>query len=170
MRNCEQCGKETTNPKFCSRSCAVTFNNGGVRRHGEAPTYCIICGVKNDSYIRRFCSRKCFQEDRYRVYIEEWLNGNQTGCHDSANSSIAGPVRRWITERSGDECEKCGWSVVNEFTGKVPLQIHHKDGNSLHNTPDNLEHLCPNCHSLTDTFGGANRGKGRENRYKSKTI
>ena len=27
MNLCLNCGKETTNPKFCSRSCSATFNN-----------------------------------------------------------------------------------------------------------------------------------------------
>jgi len=31
--------------------------------------------------------------------------------------------------------------------------MHHKDGNRSNNKEDNLELLCPNCHSLTDNFG-----------------
>jgi hypothetical protein len=46
-----------------------------------------------------------------------------------------------------DKCEKCG---LNEWLGqKIPLELHHKDGNRFNNDITNLEINCPNCHSLT---------------------
>ena len=42
--------------------------------------------------------------------------------------------------------------------------MEHIDGNSENNNIENLELLCPNCHSLTPTFGALNKGKGRKNR------
>lgn len=45
-----------------------------------------------------------------------------------------------------NECEKCG---VNEWMGqKLLLELHHKDSNRFNNKFENLEILCPNCHSL----------------------
>ena len=32
------------------------------------------------------------------------------------------------------------------------LQLHHKNGNPLDDRLENLQILCPNCHSQTDTF------------------
>lgn len=55
------------------------------------------------------------------------------------------------------KCEKCGWGEINPFTNKTPLQIHHIDGNSLNNKEENLQLLCPNCHSLTENFGSRNK-------------
>lgn len=49
-----------------------------------------------------------------------------------------------------------GWGEVNPYTNLVPLQIHHVDGNSTNNKEENLEVLCPNCHSLTENFGSRN--------------
>ena len=46
-----------------------------------------------------------------------------------------------------DECEKCGLSVW--MGQKLSLELHHKDGNRFNNELENLEILCPNCHSLT---------------------
>lgn len=43
----------------------------------------------------------------------------------------------------------------------IPLEIDHIDGNSENNSEENLRLICPNCHSLTATYKGANRGKGR---------
>lgn len=46
-----------------------------------------------------------------------------------------------------DECEKCR---LSEWMGqKLIMELHHKDGNRFNNELENLEILCPNCHSLT---------------------
>jgi 5-methylcytosine-specific restriction endonuclease McrA len=59
-----------------------------------------------------------------------------------------------ITAIRGHKCEKCGLSEwLNET---IALEIHHKDGNALNNTLDNLELLCPNCHALTENYRGRN--------------
>ena len=52
------------------------------------------------------------------------------------------------------KCERCG---LTEWLGEpIPLQLHHKDGNHCNHRLENVELLCPNCHSLTDTFAGRN--------------
>lgn len=62
-----------------------------------------------------------------------------------------------MIEKVGYKCEKCGWGIENPYTHKVPLQIHHLDGNSLNNEESNLQVLCPNCHALTENFGSRNK-------------
>ena len=62
------------------------------------------------------------------------------------------------------KCSRCGWNKVNIYTGIVLLEIEHIDGDYTNNNEDNLILLCPNCHSLTATYKGANRGKGRKDR------
>lgn len=52
------------------------------------------------------------------------------------------------------KCEKCG---LSKWLGqKIPLELHHKDGNNMNNDLNNLELLCPNCHALTDTYRSKN--------------
>jgi AcrR family transcriptional regulator len=54
-------------------------------------------------------------------------------------------------------CERCG---LTEWLGEpAPLQLHHVNGDGQDNRPENLQILCPNCHSQTDSWGGRNRGK-----------
>ena len=36
---------------------------------------------------------------------------------------------------------------------QIIIQLHHKDGNKKHNHIENLEMLCPNCHTQTDNWG-----------------
>lgn len=50
-----------------------------------------------------------------------------------------------------DVCEICG---ISEWMGKkLTLQLHHINGVHNDNRLENLQILCPNCHSLTDNFG-----------------
>lgn len=54
-----------------------------------------------------------------------------------------------------NKCECCGLPAI--WNDKIlTLQLHHINGNHLDNRLENLQVLCPNCHSQTDTFGGAN--------------
>lgn len=49
-----------------------------------------------------------------------------------------------------NKCEICG---CTEWQGKpITLQLHHKNGNPFDDRLENLQILCPNCHSQTDTY------------------
>jgi Zn finger protein HypA/HybF involved in hydrogenase expression len=55
------------------------------------------------------------------------------------------------------KCEKC---KLSEWLGTpIPIELHHIDGDHYNNDFDNLEILCPNCHTLTDNNSGKNKGK-----------
>lgn len=49
------------------------------------------------------------------------------------------------------KCEACG--VERTYNDKpITLQLHHVDGDNTNNKIANLQILCPNCHSQTQTF------------------
>lgn len=53
------------------------------------------------------------------------------------------------------KCEQCENSIWN---GKpIPLELHHVDGNRFNNELENLQILCPNCHTLTPNYGNRKR-------------
>lgn len=53
-----------------------------------------------------------------------------------------------------NKCECCG---ISEWNGKpINLELHHIDGNSHNHCLNNLQLLCPNCHSQTDNFRAKN--------------
>ena len=59
------------------------------------------------------------------------------------------------------KCEKCGIGEIWNG-GPLVLQVHHIDGNHTNNRISNIQILCPNCHSQTDTFGKRNKYKYKE--------
>ena len=65
-----------------------------------------------------------------------------------------------------NKCSRCGWGEINPYTNNIPLEVEHIDGNFMNNNEENLTLLCPNCHSLTSTYKGANAEKGRQARHK----
>jgi hypothetical protein len=66
-------------------------------------------------------------------------------------------LKRNLVVLRGHSCECCG---LQEWNGaKIPLQVHHVNGDCINNTLENLQLLCPNCHAQTDTYCRKNTKK-----------
>lgn len=57
-----------------------------------------------------------------------------------------------------ERCEVCGLDAW--CRAPLVLQLHHVNGDGLDNRLENLQLLCPNCHSQTENWGGRNRRRG----------
>ncbi len=77
-------------------------------------------------------------------------------------------AKRALIRMRGENCQgtkqdgsPCGWAQRNPRTGRIPLQLDHVNGDPTDSGPCNVRLLCPNCHTLTPTYAGSNRGRGR---------
>ena len=134
------------------------INSGETFNKGTGVKYiCLKCGEESHrtpNSLGKFCSVKCATEYKYKQSIRAWKEGRVSGtsCYNCSDF-----VRKYLFDKYHSKCQVCGWGEVNSFTGKVPLQVHHIDGNSCNNREENLQLLCPNCHSLTENFGSRNK-------------
>lgn len=74
-------------------------------------------------------------------------------------SADAKQLKRALKEKGREDiCGHCG--LTSEWNNKpITLQVDHKDGNRLNNLIDNLQILCPNCHTQTENYGIKNAKK-----------
>lgn len=130
----------------------------------EEKRYCLFCGKElKDKRKKIYCSRQCQEKQYQKEYIERWKNGEENGL--SGDYNLSKRIRKYLLEKHHYSCEKCGWGEINEYTKNYPLEIHHIDGDYTNNKEENLQVLCPNCHSLTENFKAHNKN-GRKNREK----
>ncbi len=96
--------------------------------------------------------------ERKQELIEKIKQSLQTRYANSAFEDLPNRLQKeLLLKESNGNCFGCDLSEWRDE--KLTLQRHHKDGNCKNNKKENLEYLCPNCHSLTKTFGR----KGRTN-------
>ncbi len=118
--------KSTLNRSFCSKECF------GVSCRRESP--CLICKSPILAGLnKKTCSRQC--ANIHRTGIKYKLNQPK----DKVKSQRALKMR--LISKRGKFCERCGYSKIEI------LEVHHKDRDRKNNELDNLELICPNCHS-----------------------
>jgi hypothetical protein len=176
---------------FCSKGCLDKAKTiGGIahvlpKHYGTREKYkkysqnyknqlkenkCLTC---SEFVYSEFCNAKCQNEYKYKEYIKKWLLGLESGhVKGVLRYHISKHVRRYMFEKHNNKCQECGWSKINKFTNKIPLQVDHINGDSTNSSLENLRLLCPNCHTLTEFYGSLNKGKGRKDKleyyYKNK--
>ncbi len=145
---CIACGKETNNPKFCSRSCAASTNNKiHIKRAVEGSCHSCGCPLRSS---RKYCKR-CFAENRFMkdMTLEEAI---YTKHHrSSAYALVRSRARATPKATKTKSCEQCGWDKHVEVCHRKPIsEFDPKTMLSEINADKNLLILCPNCHWLFD--------------------
>jgi hypothetical protein len=140
---------------------------------------CLKCGAqheKSGTYCSRSCANSRIFSDEAKLKKSIALKGKPAfRSHYDKEAQAAKSRQRWLEKYNATPfvelgienrrrrvfeeqdycCNKCG---ISEWQGfKVPIELEHKDGNSTNNVRENLEGLCPNCHSITDTWRGRNK-------------
>jgi hypothetical protein len=82
--------------------------------------------------------------------VEQLLAGRRNRYHLKGRLIRAGLKQ--------NRCERCG---IDEWLGEpLAMALHHVNGDGSDNRLENLQMLCPNCHSQTENFAGRNRARG----------
>jgi hypothetical protein len=128
---------------------------------------CLNCGKTLIKHQNKYCSNKCQKEYQQKEWEEKWFSGEISGFYKTDNwGNVPDRIRTYLFNKFDSKCSQCGWGEVNPFTGRIPLEVEHIDGDFTNNRPDNVTLLCPNCHALTKTYRGANVGNGRRKTWK----
>lgn len=166
MAICEQCGKEHDGSfgsgRFCSRSCSnkwvalhqsdeakarkIEKGKGNLTNAGKGWN---LTKEQNKHYARMGAAAAAsVKRERRRLWLIEVFEGKIDPWDGSYRTLRDCLITFGYKERV---CEVCG---NREWLGEpIPLELHHKDGDRKKNELDNLQLLCPNCHSLTDNYG-----------------
>lgn len=147
-----------------TKSCGCLNKDNRLRDKEE---FCLNCGEKLHKGQYKYCSLNCQKDYQRKEYIEKVNNGEVSGLKKIGNTyKISDSIRTYLLQKYNNKCQKCGWGELNPITGKCPLEIHHIDGNHANNKLDNLELLCPNCHSLTKNYKYLNSKKYKQDHQK----
>jgi rubrerythrin len=119
---------------------------------------CLSCNsvipFKGYTYTHKYCNNQC--QANYRSKQADERNKIKLSAGKLSSRPM---IRRLLSESRGYRCECCG---ISEWQGKeIVLQVDHINGDPYNDKPNNLRLICPNCHSQTESFAGANRGNGR---------
>lgn len=138
---------------YCSHSCATKVTN--VKRHTVFnPEWhrprrpCLTCS--NTTTSKSYCSQACRNEHTLiRFHAGE--------IHDRGSQSNI--MQRLQKTRHCESCNNTEW-----LGHPIPLEVDHISGDASDHTPSNLRLICPNCHGITPTWKGRNKGNGRKSR------
>ena len=139
--------------KYCATRCCHIAQK-------KPRTQCVGgCGQLVSKSGARYCSFECKNEHKT-------ANREQTFFERGGTRGYVTPsfLARTLRRHYGERCCRCGWAQRHPKTGKVPVEVEHIDGDWENNLLSNLTLLCPNCHALTPTYRGLNRGRGRPHR------
>jgi Zn finger protein HypA/HybF involved in hydrogenase expression len=156
-KTCPKC-KNSHNKSgvYCSRTCANSriFTEESRKKKSNA-NKTFWSSLSNDEKEHKKQLLKEISPNSVKNYLESLLT------QDWDVLGIAAKRLRVIIEQKG-KCNKCGISHWNEE--RITLEYEHIDGNNGNNLRENVEVLCPNCHSQTKTW------RGRKNKSRQKRV
>lgn len=120
---------------------------------------CLSCFKELKLETQKYCTYQCQQDFQRMEKVQLWLAGKHNGMR--GKTSTAFWIKWYLIGLHGEKCMDCGWCERNLHTGNIPIELEHIDGDFSNNKIENLKLICPNCHSLTSTYKGANKKQGR---------
>ncbi len=147
MNNCLQCGVNTKNPKFCSKSCSASWTNKRFpKRKSKRNTICPSCNGPKDPRSS-FC-KNCYSVSNNLgdITLEEAIYKNH---HRSSAYALVRTRARILAKKLGidSECKICGYNKHVEIAHLKSISSFSMDTLiSKINSKDNIVALCRNCH------------------------
>ena len=142
IRGCNS--KKWKETKFCTRSCAASYNNKKYPKILKGNGTICSCGEKK-GYKANFCL-KCFNKKWKERTLQDVVDLKYKGSLKWVyiRNQARSLMEQWKIPK---KCEKCGWNKhveVNHIKkiSDFPLNTLISEVNSR----DNLHYLCPNCH------------------------
>lgn len=191
---CKNCGKMLVRgqSKFCSCSCAATYNNTGKKQKEETKekirakltknepkpekiqsgikriVICECCGkeFKQTNSTQKYCSEECSAKDRHIRKYQDFLRNPDK--YSRGNYTPKAFKKEFMAEQE-NKCAICGCNP--EHNGKpLVFVLDHIDGDASNNKRENLRMVCPNCDSQLPTFKSKNKNSTRRNYWKENIL
>lgn len=133
-------------------------------------TYCKSCNKvlegspsrKSRLGGKKYCNNVCQQSFQNVNNRQDFLAGKYIG--HLIGFKTGSWQRNLLIDIKGYKCRKCG---IDSYNGEaITLEVNHIDGDAENNSVENLEFLCPNCHSQTPNFRALNKVSSRTYRAK----
>lgn len=157
MNICKKCGIEFMPEKGLINYCSLKCRNS--REWSENDKLNKSVSAKNSKKVLNANKNR---ENSFYIKIANKRKENEKlkTLESSYDTLSFEKLRLRILFEQNECCNKCG---ISEWLGnKLILELEHKDGNHFNNKRENLEMLCPNCHSLTDTWRGRNKQNNKK--------
>ena len=165
MKKCKKCKNDFQPQKGLINFCSLTCRNS--REKSDETKNKISNGVKNSEKFRQSLNNSVKFIDykkRAKKNKETW---DKKILHAEYETLSFERLRKRIKLEQDNKCNKCGIDSWNDKP--IVLELEHKDGDHNNNKRENLESLCPNCHSQTETWRGKNK-KNKQNKVSDDDI
>lgn len=147
MTACQYCGQQTTNPKYCSRSCVAKHTNRLYPKRRKKDRFCKHCGkaithLKGRRTVCLSCNRSHVDWDT--ITIAEMRGRRRYQKHSAIRDRAR---QQYMRNGRPLRCHVCGYDkhvdichirALSDFPGDTLL--------TTANAPENLVALCPNHH------------------------
>lgn len=165
---CENCNIDHTeiygSGRFCCKKCASSFSTKKKRKEINAIVSSKLTGrighsrgkkqpqEQIDKRIKSLLLKRDIISEKIRTFRKEKYESQPFD-----ELKTIGMKKRRVKEEQNFTCNRCN---LNTWLGQsIKLEVEHKDGNKYNNDRENLEALCPNCHSFTPTWRKSRNAK-----------
>lgn len=140
--------------RFCSVKCARGYSTKAKRVEINEQVSNKMKGtlVGGKPFEKGFDERRKIltSDDRDKAVLAKSIKREELYSTLTFENLPHAEQRRVVLKEQGDVCGHCG---ISEWLGlPITLELHHIDGDNSNNVRENLSFLCPNCHSLTDSW------------------